>query len=230
MTVFGVRRRAVALGVAVLLLAACGDTTEEAAPEDDVIRRTFDDEPTEAAAAPSATSTEGSTDERSATSQLEEPGDEATGAAMPGGSDVVPPWEELPEPTGRDWQQVAQAILDLQTAAYEERDTSALTKAYRSVCNCWDFDAEQIASLVGDNFTFSWDVAPRVTDVTVERDDPGSILLVVRIETTGVDLVNGDGDLVREFPARAFEEWWTLASDDGKGGPWRAIDITPIEG
>ena len=202
------RRSLLSAGVAALLvlLAGCGAEEPVAAPSPEPTARRL----------PSGT-------------------DEPSEVASTRAEDSPSPAETMPEPdpgptfdevVGRDWQQVAQQLLDIQGAAYRRRDIGLLIEYAKPVCACYDYDREAIQSLLDNDRRRDTERPPVVTSAEVWVDDVDAVTLRLQIDRATEVGTEANGDEFGRLEAEVTSERWTLISDDGSNdGPWRVAII-----
>lgn len=119
---------------------------------------------------------------------------------------------DLPLPTGRDWVDVMQKIINVQTAAFERRDQTLINDVFHPRCDCRGPLVESILEARRQGFRFDYGQPIVVSAFEYVREDSTLINLEVEIEIPASTVTNRDGTLRDERSATTSYTRWTIAS------------------
>lgn len=210
------RWRVAVLVVAVLAGAACS-SSEEPVAEEPLIRRTFDE---------SSEADTGATEEPTPEVETVDPA-----SLEPLDTPAEPdPGPELSEVTGRDWDEVAQGLLDLRTAAYDRRDADLGLLYATEECGCYEVMKDNIDNLLAYGVRRSSDAPVTARDVDFLLEERGLVTLEVTVEVPRHEASSTSGDLVQVREAEELRQRWTLVSvGEGDDGPWRVAILRRLD-
>lgn len=196
-----------------VVLTACGQAEEAAELDEELIRRTFDEESS------SEPAVDGSAALSPATEEAGEPDPpELTPLETPAEPDEG---EDPPLATGRDWDEVARRLFDIQTMAGERRDLDVARLGMVENCQCFARMADSIDELVTYDVRRSTKGPERLESVKFVAEELGVVTLEVEFHVPRLAIVDGEGNEYATREPMDFRQRWTLVSGGKPEGPWR---------
>lgn len=129
-----------------------------------------------------------------------------------------------PPPAVTDWAQEVHRLYELRTRAFTELDATLLCDVYAPTSESLARDVETLQEYA-DAEVHPEGLSFEVIDVTLVSENGGSVTVEITDQITEHQLVDGDGDTLKSFPAVETDTWQAdlvaVAGPDGGPPTWR---------